>query len=300
MPPTHSCMGSLPSANTISLHYKSQWQSTGFFSRTIWLPIDIFPKKIVKRKLGFFKITAISSAFPSFRLVHTAMKDLPRKRSGKDLLGGGLSAFKSLDFHYSSEIFFPVRSCFFFPIRFFRSRRLSFAASVGFVFVRDFGLRAACRISCARRASASSRFFSCERNLCARITISPREVTIRPAPWSSRSRTSAGRLMEWSASKRKSATVATLLTFWPPGPDDRTNSNRISRSSICMASLIFIILERHNSGEGRIRRCWTATLYSPLTLSARNKMLFERAMKRDDQHLSRARILSQDESFSKK
>src|SRR5271166_2605634 len=48
----------------------------------------------------------------------------------------------------------------------------------------------------------------------------------------SRTATSFGRLGERRASKRSSTAVATLLTFCPPGPEERTNVSTISLSSI--------------------------------------------------------------------
>lgn len=46
-----------------------------------------------------------------------------------------------------------------------------------------------------------------------------------------RARTSAGSERELTRSKRSCTAVATLLTFWPPGPDARTNANSSSDSS---------------------------------------------------------------------
>src|SRR5439155_909875 len=37
--------------------------------------------------------------------------------------------------------------------------------------------------------------------------------------------------------KRSSTAVATLLTFWPPGPEARTKRSSMSRSSTAMASV---------------------------------------------------------------
>src|SRR5208282_719606 len=48
----------------------------------------------------------------------------------------------------------------------------------------------------------------------------------------SRAATSSGRLGERRASKRSSTALATLLTFCPPGPDERTKFSTISLSSM--------------------------------------------------------------------
>src|SRR5207253_3053436 len=50
---------------------------------------------------------------------------------------------------------------------------------------------------------------------------------------------------EAPTSNRSSTAVETLLTFWPPGPDARTNRSEISLSSIAIVSLTrSIALER--------------------------------------------------------
>src|SRR5271154_4390288 len=62
--------------------------------------------------------------------------------------------------------------------------------------------------------------------------ITPSWVARAPASLISRTATSLGRLGELRASNLSSTALATLLTFCPPGPDERTKLSTISLSSI--------------------------------------------------------------------
>jgi len=53
-------------------------------------------------------------------------------------------------------------------------------------------------------------------------------------------RTGWGREGEWATSKRNWAAVATLLTFWPPGPGERTKWNSSSSRSKARVGVIWI------------------------------------------------------------
>ena len=110
------------------------------------------------------------------------------------------------------------------PARTLLVRRRSFDARVGLVARRSDG-RAPRRGRSApsSRASASRRLPSWVRWLRAMISISPASVRRRPA--SLRSRCLAGRIQRRASAsrlKRNCAAVATLLTFCPPGPAERT------------------------------------------------------------------------------
>src|SRR5687767_2023653 len=67
----------------------------------------------------------------------------------------------------------------------------------------------------------------------------PSSVIRVPASAISRCLTSAGR-DEAATLTRSSTAVATLLTFWPPGPEARTNRSSISPSSMKTVSVMTI------------------------------------------------------------
>ena len=116
----------------------------------------------------------------------------------------------------------------------FSTRRRRLEATVGLVFFRDFGLLLALSINATSLFRASCRFRSCVRNLRASITRTPFSVILLPPRRSRRSRTSSGSVGDLTTSKRSFTAVATLFTFCPPGPEERTNSSLISRSSMAM------------------------------------------------------------------
>ena len=68
----------------------------------------------------------------------------------------------------------------------------------------------------------------------------PSRVIRLPASRTSRSRTSGGK-DAWLTSNRNCTAVATLLTFWPPGPEARTKSSWISFASMTISDVIGII-----------------------------------------------------------
>jgi hypothetical protein len=57
----------------------------------------------------------------------------------------------------------------------------------------------------------------------------------------SRSRTSSGSDREERTSNRSRTDVATLLTFCPPGPDDRTNRSSISSSAMTIPTRTLLL-----------------------------------------------------------
>src|SRR5574340_1363052 len=69
----------------------------------------------------------------------------------------------------------------------------------------------------------------------------PSWVSRRPARAMRRARTGSGSEGERATSKRSCTAVDTLLTFCPPGPEARTKSSCISRSSSSIWSLTRIM-----------------------------------------------------------
>ena len=128
----------------------------------------------------------------------------------------------------------------------FASRRACLAALGGWVGRRGGGGVAARRISCSKRARASSRLLCWLRNRLALMTMTPPRVNRRPARRSRRARTGSGSEGERRASKRSSTAVDTLLTFCPPGPEARTNDSSISPGSRAIS-----LVMRSNRGSPR-------------------------------------------------
>ena len=75
---------------------------------------------------------------------------------------------------------------------------------------------------------------SCVRYRRASMTSTPSVVMRVPAIDRSRARVSSSMAFERAASNRNWTAVSTLLTFCPPGPDDRTNRSSSSDSSMTM------------------------------------------------------------------
>src|SRR5690606_12256094 len=90
----------------------------------------------------------------------------------------------------------------------------------------------------ASRSRASCRLRSWVRKRCALITSTPSLVTRRSRRASKRSRTGSGSEGELAMSKRSSTAVATLLTFCPPGPAERTKRSVSSDSGMSMAGVV--------------------------------------------------------------
>jgi hypothetical protein len=99
-------------------------------------------------------------------------------------------------------------------------------ALVGLVARRGTGRTAACRIRSISRSSASARLRSWVRWFWAISTRTPSLVMRRPASRISRSATSLGSEGECRTSNRSCTAVDTLLTFWPPGPEERNEGFR--------------------------------------------------------------------------
>ena len=100
----------------------------------------------------------------------------------------------------------------------FASSRRRLLARVGRVFTRNTGATAASRISATRRSRASVRLRSWVRWRFAAMISTPSAVIRRPASTARRDRMAGVSAGECRASNRSCTAVATLLTFWPPGP----------------------------------------------------------------------------------
>src|SRR5258708_5197495 len=99
----------------------------------------------------------------------------------------------------------------------FDASRFSFAALVGRVLRRFFGITAARAIKSTRRANASARFLSRSRKRSAAITSTPSLVIRRPASAAIRRLVPPSSDGERHTSKRSCTARDTFLTFCPPG-----------------------------------------------------------------------------------
>src|SRR5450631_282663 len=122
------------------------------------------------------------------------------------------------------------QSSFIRPRNFLEEERCDFAVSrrtlepsVGRLGRRVFGTTSARAISSFSRARASARLASCVRSAREVMINTPSCVARLPANARRRRRTSAESKRDWPTSKRSWTAVETLLTFWPPGPEARTN-----------------------------------------------------------------------------
>ncbi len=123
------------------------------------------------------------------------------------------------------------------------SRRRNTAACVGLVFFRGLGGRLACWMSRTKRCTAACRLRSCERYWRASMVSIPPELKRLPASLASLSFTFGSKLGDLLTSKRSWTAVATLLTFWPPGPGARTKASSISSSLSWIVGEMRIMLQ---------------------------------------------------------
>src|SRR3984957_2583682 len=109
---------------------------------------------------------------------------------------------------------------------------------VGRVFLRTFGSTSAARISASRRSSAARRFWSWLRSLMDLNRMLPSSMIFCPASRRRRFLAATGRLVFSGSRKRSCAALATLLTFWPPGPEERMNFHSNSSSGMTMSGVM--------------------------------------------------------------
>src|SRR5450631_1993270 len=112
--------------------------------------------------------------------------------------------------------------------------RRSWDARVGRVFLRTLGSTIAARINSASRSSASRRFCSWLRALRALMRMLPSSFSFCPARRRNRFLTDTGKLVLTDSKNRNCTALATLLTFWPPGPEERMNFHANSSSGIAI------------------------------------------------------------------
>src|SRR6185503_4441442 len=97
-------------------------------------------------------------------------------------------------------------------------------------------------MSATSRSNASARLRSWVRWFCAAITSTPSLVRRLPASRIRRIATSFASDGERRTSKRSCTAVESLLTFCPPGPEERTKLSSISRSSMEMSGVMRIAI----------------------------------------------------------
>ena len=137
--------------------------------------------------------------------------------------------------HWSAEG--GVRRRFFSPVARFWLRRASREALVGRVFLRFRGVFAAATIKFRNFSRQSSTFLAWSRYRWLVRTNSARSLIRRAERAINRTRTSSGIDGLVPIGHRSTAFEATLLTFWPPGPELRTNVNRSSRRGMAICAL---------------------------------------------------------------
>jgi len=140
----------------------------------------------------------------------------------------------------------PAQSSFVRPRSFLDEDRCDFAVSrrtlepsVGRLGRRVFDTTCARAISSFRRARASARLASCVRCTRGVMINTPSCMARLPANARRRCRTSAGSERDCPTSNRSWTAVETLLTFWPPGPEARTNVIVSSESGMNMGKCYF-------------------------------------------------------------
>jgi hypothetical protein len=122
-----------------------------------------------------------------------------------------------------------------------RASRRSREPAVGLVGLRGRGACEALWMRSIRRPKASWRLRSWVRKRCATTVSVPSAAIREPAIRSSRLWVSGGKGRTPLVVKRSWTAVETLLTFCPPGPEERTEVHEISRSSSATARLTLIV-----------------------------------------------------------
>lgn len=146
---------------------------------------------------------------------------------------------------------------------------------------RGLGFVAALRINSTRRTKASRRFCAWVRNRLASIIKTPSWVIRCPARRARRFRISTGS-EDPATSNRNCTAVDTLLTFCPPGPEERINSKRILFSSTARSPVIGIMLINYAASANNSSRLIPITFITwihPILLSG-GAVIVERLRKR--------------------
>src|SRR4051812_30000311 len=116
---------------------------------------------------------------------------------------------------------FLLRSRFLSDCRFLPSSRASFAALVGFVGLRFFGMMSALLTRSTRRSSASSLFLVWLLMSLATTRMLPSAVMRVASLWRSLSRCSSVNARDDNRFQNTSMRDDVLLTCWPPAPEER-------------------------------------------------------------------------------
>src|ERR1700723_3111779 len=152
--------------------------------------------------------------------------------------------------------------------------RRSLEALVGRVFLRILGSISAARIRASRRSSATRRLASWVRSLMDLKRMVPSSMSFWPARRRRRFLAATGRLAFCGSKNLSCAALDTLLTFWPPGPEERMNFHSNSSSGMTMSGVMIRgMRNRRRSVEVRRR----GALHDDLALrhGYRNLVLFE-------------------------
>src|SRR6185437_14732148 len=159
------------------------------------------------------------------------------------------------------------------PRRVLASTRAARDERVGRVGRRGRGSMSARRTSSARRSQASARLRSCVRWLRATMRTAPSCVSLRPARARKRLFTGSSREVVAARSKRSCTAEETLLTFWPPGPEPRTNESSTSASAMARLGVTKMGMGLQ---RGVIAASRTALCSSSLSgVQVRNQLAFE-------------------------
>jgi glyoxylase-like metal-dependent hydrolase (beta-lactamase superfamily II) len=194
-----------------------------------------------------------SSTSAGRRVARGGASGSAKRRSGIAAIGRSRSGSRRASMNQSTPVVLPLNALTA-PRRVFSSTRRTWEARVGRVARRRFGRTCAFMSKSVSRARASSRLRGWLAKLWAKMTITPSWVARAPASLTSRIATSFGRLGEPRASNRSSTALATLLTFWPPGPEERTKVSTISVSSMTRSPAFMARLETRKCEERRASR----------------------------------------------
>ena len=124
------------------------------------------------------------------------------------------------------------RNIFASPFSAFAVNLRTFDPNVGLLARLFFGTTSARATNSSNFPRAAARFASCVRCSLAVINNTPSCVIRFPANSRNLSFTAPGNTADLPTSNRNSTAVDTLLTFWPPGPDARTNASLSSELGI--------------------------------------------------------------------
>ena len=115
---------------------------------------------------------------------------------------------------------------------------IDFRAHVVDALLRILGSTSAARIRASRRPRAARRLPSWLRSLMDLNRMLPSSMSFWPASRRRRFLTFTGRLEFCGSRNLSCAALDTLLTFWPPGPEERMNFHSNSSSGMTMSGVM--------------------------------------------------------------